>query len=280
MTAIVFSALLFAALLHASWNALIRGGTNRVYDTALITLGAAGFAACGLAFVVLPAASSVPFLLASAAIHGVYFQVVRAAYDAGDMSHGYPLMRGVPPIIVALLSGPVLGETLSGDQWFAVAMISSGIVLMVAAGPRPRAGGGRALGWVLAAALVIALYTVNDGVGVRRAGAPVAYGLWMFLLTGVLLNTRLLWREGRAFVRYGGAHRRVLVVGGLGTVGAYEMTLWAMTRAPVASVAALRETSILFATVIAAFVLKEHVTRWRWAAALVILLGVVVMRLA
>lgn len=206
----------------------------------------------------------------------MYYLLLIATYRAGDVSHAYPLMRGSAPLLVALAAGPLTGERLGGAQWLATLLICGGVLAMWL-GARGRA---RATGLALATACVIAAYTLVDGAGVRRSGAPAAYTLWIFLFTG--LAVWLLAARGRLplLLAQARAHPLVAPLGGLASLASYGIALWAMTRAPVAAVAALRETSILFATAIAAFVLGERVGRARVAAACLIACGAVAMRLA
>jgi drug/metabolite transporter (DMT)-like permease len=132
----------------------------------------------------------------------------------------------------------------------------------------------------LLTACVIACYTMIDGAGVRRSGAPMAYTIWIFILSGAGILGWALARRGRELAAFARANVRLVPVGGVTTLGSYAIALWAMTLAPVAAVAALRETSILFATAIAAFVLRERISAARLSAAALIACGAAVMRLA
>nr|WP_314547778.1 EamA family transporter [uncultured Massilia sp.] len=277
----VLGAVLGAALLHAGWNALLkrRGGGaagDPLVATLLVVAGAAGCAAILLPFLPAPAPASWPFIAASSVLQTVYYLLLAATYRVGDVSHAYPLMRGSAPLLVALAAGPLTGERLGAAQWLATLLICGGVLAMWL-GARGRT---RATGLALATACVIAAYTLVDGAGVRRSGASAAYTLWIFLFTG--LAVWLLAARGRLPVLLAQARTNPLVgpLGGLASLASYGIALWAMTRAPVAAVAALRETSILFATAIAAFVLGERVGRTRVAAACLIACGAVAMRLA
>lgn len=278
----VLGAVLGAALLHASWNALLKrrdagaGGGDPLVATLLVVAGAAGCAAVLLPFLPAPAPASWPFIAASSVLQTGYYLLLAATYRVGDVSHAYPLMRGSAPLLVALAAGPLTGERLGTAQWLATLLICGGVLAMWL-GARGRAS---ATGLALATACVIAAYTLVDGAGVRRSGAPAAYTLWIFLFTG--LAVWLLAARGRlpVLLAQARAHPLVAPLGGLASLASYGIALWAMTRAPVAAVAALRETSILFATAIAAFVLGERVGLARVAAACLIACGAVAMRLA
>lgn len=273
----VYGIVLFAALLHASWNAIVKGGSDKLLTTVLVAGSAALLAAVALPFLDQPAASSWPYIAASVLLQVVYYALLARAYQVADMSHAYPLMRGCAPLLVAVLGIYWLGEPLSGSAWLGIAIICGGILGMAGRG----LAGSPGLGLALANAGVIAGYTLIDGVGVRLSGAPVAYGLWIFLLSGLALVAWALAQLQRrgALVRYLGGNWHYGLIGGFGTIASYSLALWAMTLAPVAVIAALRETSILFATAISGLILKERLSAVRIAAACVIALGAVTLRL-
>jgi drug/metabolite transporter (DMT)-like permease len=275
----VIGAVLGAALLHASWNALLKRRGDPLFATVLVAGGAALAAALMLPFLPQPDAASWPFIAASSAIQTVYNLLLIATYRAGDVSHAYPLMRGSAPLLVALANGPLTGERLGGAQWLATLLICGG-VLALWLGTRSAQRQRRATGFALLTACVIAAYTLVDGSGVRRAGAPAAYTLWIFLLTGVAVFAATARGRQPGLLAYARANPLVAPLGGLASAASYGIALWAMTLAPVAAVAALRETSILFATAIAVFVLRERVGPVRIAAACLIACGAVAMRLA
>lgn len=272
----VFGIVLFAALLHASWNAIVKGAPDKLLTTILVAASAAAISALALPFLAQPARESWPFLAASAVLQVGYYLLVARAYRGADMSQAYPLMRGAAPLLVALVSRFWLGEILSPAAWAGVALICGGVLSLALAGRGTNVQGVRA---ALLNAVVIASYTLIDGAGVRASGAPVAYTLWLNLLSGVPLLAWVLAARWRTFLPYARAHLGLGMVGGLGTLTSYGLALWAMTHAPVAVIAALRETSILFATVIAVVVLKERLSPARIAAVCLIAAGAVVLRL-
>ena len=272
----VFGIVLFAALLHASWTAIVKGAPDKLLTTILVAASAAAISALALPFLAQPARESWPFLAASAVLQVGYYLLVARAYRGADMSQAYPLMRGTAPLLVALVSRFWLGEILSPTAWAGVALICGGVLSLALAGRGTNVQGVRA---ALLNAVVIASYTLVDGAGVRASGAPVAYTLWLNLLSGVPLLAWVLAARWRTFLPYARAHLGLGVVGGCGTLTSYGLALWAMTHAPVAVIAALRETSILFATVIAVVVLKEKLSPARVAAVCLIAAGAVVLRL-
>jgi drug/metabolite transporter (DMT)-like permease len=276
----VIAAVVFGAFLHASWNAIVKSGGDVFQDLLLVAAGAAGFGAAAIAFLPPPLRASWPFIAASAVVHTGYFLLVAAAYRVGDLSHAYPLMRGAAPLVVALTSGALVAEFPPPLAWGGILLICSGVYGLGRASVRPGRAPTGATVLALAAALVTAAYTFVDGVGARRSGNPISYAAWIFVLSGAPL---LAWAvlRGRAQVTEHLLRRwYVAPVGGLCTAGSYGLALWAMTRAPIASVAALRETSILFGIALAATVLKEQFGVGRIAAASCIALGVVLLRLA
>ena len=260
--------------MHAGWNALIKGASDTLVLAVAICIAASLMAGLVLPFVPQPAPASWPFIALSVTLQTVYYLLVAAAYGRADMSLAYPVMRGTAPMIVALVAGVVLGERLTAPGWAGVALISGGI-LSLAALARSRAG----LGFAALNAGVIAAYTLSDGWGVRQSGAAVGYTLWIFLLTAPPVVIVSLVRRGPGLLAACVTEWRRAALGGIGTMLSYGVALWAMTQAPVAMVAALRETSILFATMISAFLLDEEIGPRHWAAVAVIALGAAALRL-
>ncbi|KXF77735.1 hypothetical protein ATN84_10420 [Paramesorhizobium deserti] len=281
MSGTVVLIVLLGAFLHASWNAVVKSNGDKFLN-AVIVVGAAGLiAALVLPFLPAPDRSSWPFLAISMVLQVIYLCLVAAAYEGGDMSQAYPIMRGTPPLLVALASGPLIGEVLPLPRWIGIGLISCG-VLALAFEARRRAviGNGRTTALALINAVFIAAYTLVDGIGVRKSGAPAAYTMWVFLLNAIplVLWTLAMHRE-RIWPHLRG-RLHLALIGGVGTLGSYGLALWAMTMAPVAVVAALRETSILFAILISAIFLKERVGLRRVVAAVLIVIGVIIIRLS
>ncbi|MBN8950905.1 MULTISPECIES: EamA family transporter [unclassified Rhizobium] len=273
----VIALVLFGALLHATWNAIIKAGTDKSLDAALVSAGGAVAALPLLPFLPLPASGAWPFIGASAILQFAYFQLVAGAYRAGDIGLVYPLMRGVAPLIIVSTSSFVLKETLSGGALIGTMTICAGILTLAF---EARKGSRRAIVLALTNAVVIATYTYVDGIGARISGNSISYTLWMALLPPVLL---FAWAISQRGVNAVAAHVRYNwwrgLIGGGGSIASYGLALWAMTKAPVAMVAALRETSILFALVISVVVLKERSSIWRYIAGGIIAAGVLVLRL-
>lgn len=277
MTLSVFLILLFAALLHASWNAIVKAGSNKLYSAISVSGSAALIALLLLPFSPQPAWASAPYLALSCVLQVVYTVLVAKTYQVSDMSQTYPLMRGTAPLLVAMISVLVLGEHLSTMAWIGIAVICLAILGMAFNGrSSPRKG----IVLALINACFIAGYTLVDGTGVRVSGTALGYTLWTFFMNGACLLIWAMMARRREVSRYLSAQWKKGIFGGLGTMGSYGLALWAMTQAPLAVVAALRETSILFGALIAFLLLKEKVSGMRIAAACGIALGAILLRLA
>ena len=273
----VFAAVLLGAALHASWNAVVKGGADKLLSTVLVAAASGLVALSLIPFLPLPARASWPYLAASAVVQLLYFTLVAGAYRATDMSRAYPLMRGLAPALVAVFGLLFLGERLPPAAWPGVALISCGVFGIAFAF---RGGSRKGTRIAVGNAGVIATYTLVDGAGVRLSGAPAAYAMWLFLLNASPLVAWALVARRRAILAAARRGWRSGLVGGAGNVGSYGLALWAMAHAPVAMVAALRETSILFGMAIAEFVLGEKVGSDRLACAALIVAGAVGLRLA
>jgi drug/metabolite transporter (DMT)-like permease len=277
MPLFVFAVVISAALLHAAWNAIVKSAGDKFLTTIMVTTAAAALAGAFLPFLTAPAPASWPFACASALFQMAYFLLIARTYQVADMSLAYPLMRGTAPLLVGMATAFLMGDALSPLAWTGVIAICAGI-FSIALGTKVTDRKGVYL--ALLNALVIAGYTLIDGIGVRRSGAPAAYTLLVFLLTGVPLALWIMAARRSAFVPYVRNYWRFGILGGIGSTASYGLALWAMTIAPVAVIAALRETSILFGIAIAGFVLKEHIGLKRIIAACIIACGAAILRLA
>ena len=272
-------AVLGAGFLHAGWNALLKSapGGDPLLDTAAV---AAGSAICGLAIipmVALPDAAAWKFAAASALVHFAYYVTLAQAYRTGDLSFAYPLMRGVAPLIVTILGIVFLGERPAATTLAGIAMISLGILVIAwYAGGRHTAA---AAGWALGNAVIIAFYTLVDGAGARASGNAAAYVCWLTFLEGLPYLAWIRATRGAPAFAYIAKRWRRGIAGGAASLAAYGIALWAMTRAPVAVVAALREVSVLFAAAIGALVLKEGFGWRRMAGAAAVVAGVAALRM-
>lgn len=277
LTGTVTLAVLMGALLHAAWNALVKSSTDKALDTALIHLIGSLVAIPGVVLLGWPPAEAWPYILTSMLIHIGYYVALAGAYQHGDLGLTYPLMRGTAPMLVALASILGLGEVLSPMAWAGVLGVSAGVLMLGLS--RHALDSPRAVAFALANACIIATYTIVDAYGVRASGHALQYVFAIFVLDGWPYGLAVLARRGRSAWPYAVQRWPLALCGALGSLGAYGVTLWAMTRAPVAMVAALRETSVLFAAFLGTWVLKERFTLRRAIGTLVIVVGVMALRL-
>ncbi len=270
--------MLFGALLHASWNALVKSSPDKALDTAVIHI-VGSFIGIPLVLIAgLPRPESWPYLAGSIVIHIGYYVALTGAYKHGELGLTYPLMRGTAPLLVALSASFTLGETLSPMAWAGVLGVSAGVLSLGLS--RHALDSPRAVAFALSNAVIIALYTVVDGLGVRASGNALQYVALLFVLDGWPFGLIVLWRRGWATTWvYARARAPVACVAAAASLGSYGIALWAMTRAPVALVAALRETSVLFAALIGTWFLKEAFTPRRAIGTAAIVAGVMALRL-
>lgn len=270
---------LLAACMHAAWNALIKVGEDRLVGMAMMMTVMGLWAPLLLLLGPPPAVESWPYIVASALLNNAYFLFLIEAYRVGDLSHAYPLSRGSAPLIVAVGAAVFAGELLTWTEMVGIALVSGGIIsLMVGAG-RPKDGGWRTIVYPLLTGLMIAVYTVVDGIGVRLSGNPAGYIGWLFILAPLpLLTIALAVRRGQ-FIGAVRARWRPAALGGSLSMGAYGLAIWALSLGAMAHVSALRETSVIIAALIGTLFLGEPFGRRRVIAAAVVAAGVVVMNL-
>lgn len=274
----VVGAVLFGALLHAGWNALVKSSTDKTLDTALIHLLGSVVAVPLVLMVGLPPLSAWPWLTASLVIHVAYYTALAGAYQHGDLGLTYPLMRGTAPMLVALSATLTLGETLSPLAWLGVLAISAGVLTLGLS--KQAFAAPKAVRFALVNAVIIAIYTVVDALGVRASGHALQYVATLFMLDGwPFALIVLLRRRGDGVLPYARKRWPIALVGAVASLGSYGIALWAMTQAPVATVAALRETAVLFAVLIGAWFLKETFTPRRLIGTGVIVAGVMALRM-
>ncbi len=280
MDPFVFAAVLFAAACHATWNALIKRRLDPFATTAIIAVGCGVIALPLLPFVGVLPLSSWPWVLGSVALHQAYYIGLSEAYRTGDMGQVYPIARGSAPLMTALISTTVIGEHLNVLSWIGVVALVGGVFLLSARGGRDLVRiDRRALGFAFFTAATICGYSLVDGIGARVSHNPHAYVAVLSVIDAGCMILFALARRGMAFVTVAGRQWRVCLLGGALSFGAYWIVIWAMTVAPIAIVAALRETSVLFGAVIAIAFLKEPPRAPRIIAAAVVVFGLVLIRL-
>jgi drug/metabolite transporter (DMT)-like permease len=271
-------AVIGAGVLHATWNAMAKAIKDRYAGFAL--MGAAA-AACGVVLLLVspvPARAAWPWLCASAVLHGVYTALLARCYRHGDFNQVYPLARGTAPLLVALVAATTLGERLSLAQLAGIAAVCGGLGALALAGGNLRAHRA-AVAAALLTGVSIAGYTLLDGIGVRHSGSAPGYGGWLFLQEGTLVFGWAVAVRGRALLPGLAAHWRPGLAGGVVSVVAYGVVLWAQTRGALAAVAALRETGVITGALIGVVAFKEPMGRPRIVAATVVAAGVALINL-
>ena len=289
LTLPVTLAVLFGALLHASWNVLIKSARDKSLDTALIHVMGCVVGIPLLIVVGLPPTVALPYVAISLVLHVGYYIALAGAYKHGDLSMTYPIMRGFAPLLVAIGSGILVGEVLPLLGWLGVAGVCVGVVLLgFSHTDFAHAGQRSALRFAFANALIIACYTIVDAVGVRFAtqhgGNTAQYVALLFVVDGIpyflIVMAQMSPAQRDAARVYMRGRWPVALVGTFASLGSYGIALWAMTQAPVAMVAALREVSVLFGAVLGVIVLKEKFGVSRAVGTFCIMGGVVLLRIA
>ncbi|MGD9799127.1 MAG: EamA family transporter [Parvularculaceae bacterium] len=279
MSNTVFLVVLFAAFMHAAWNAIIKDRGDRFFSISTLGVAQGVITLCLTPFVGVPEKAIWGWILASSALHTGYKLFLIRAYSAGDLGQVYPLARGSAPLLSSLIALVFLHESLGPFVWAGVVTLCAGIALMSFKGGIARALDKSAVFWALGTSLFITGYTIVDAVGARAAQSAATYIVWMFVFDGLAIALVYAGvRRGRVV-----AALRELPIGILTatlSLGAYWLIIWAMTQAPIGAVAALREASILFALAISVIFLKEKASGWRIASAAMILAGVALMRIA
>lgn len=279
MSATVFLAVLAAAAMHATWNALIKVRLDRFIAIQLMSVGMGAAALPFIPFVGWPQWPSAGWALLSALVlHTGYKFFLAKAYETGDMAQAYPLARGTAPLLVMLAGMAVLGEQPTAMVLAGIMLLSAGTFLMSLRGGTGSFAG-RPVAFALITSLFIAGYTLTDGIGGRAAPSPLNYTVWLYVADGAWSIVFSVMLRGGGALRLMLPQWRIGLVAGTLSGVAYAIAIWAATKAPVAMVAALRETSILFAMVISVWLLGERLTAWRAAASLCIVAGVVALRL-
>ncbi len=269
---------LLAAVIHAFWNAVVKSAGDRVLTMTLIHFTGTVVAAFVLFFVGFPEPAVWPYLLLSVVIHSFYYVFLLLSYRVGDLSQVYPIARGSSPLLVVVLAMGMAGEMPSPGVIAGVSLVSVGIISLTFAQGRISRSGLVPIGLALTTGALIASYTVVDGLGVRAGSSPWVYIAWLNFLEGIPITLWAVTRRRRQIAPFLSAHWKTGVLGGLLALLAYGAALYALNQGAMAHVSALRETSVLFATVIGAVILKEGFGWRRMAAAALITTGIFVLQ--
>lgn len=268
--------ILFAAFLHASWNALLRADGDRLWSMTVMCLAVALASLVSALWLPAPARASWPCGVLSAVLHVGYNLFLVRSYRAGDLGQTYPIARGCSPMLVTLGAVWLAGETMDLTALLGIALVSLGIIVLSLRGRRL---GLPSLPYALGTGCFIAAYSVTDGIGVRLSGAPMAYTAWMCAMWGLLMPLVFVALRGARALWPTGGSRSVAkaAAGGLVSLLAYGIVIYAMSVAPMGAVSALRETSVLFAAVIGHRFLGEPLSPSRLLACLAIAAGAVMI---
>lgn len=277
----VFLAVLVAAACHAGWNALLKLDVEPLVATTLLAIASGLVALPVVVALGVPPVAAWPYLAGSVCIHTAYYFALAQAYRHGDLGQVYPIARGSAPLMTSLLAGVLLGERLSPIAWMGVVVLACGILLLALRGGRAmKRFDGKSVGFALLTSLTITLYTLVDGTGARVAGAPVLYTAWLFVLSAVVVGAWGVLGRGPVLMAAARTNWKLALGGATLSVVAYVIAIWAMTVAPIALVAALRETSVLFAALFSTLLLREPLVGARIISACIVLAGALLLRLA
>lgn len=279
MSLTVILLVLSAALLHASWNALAKSTAEPLFGIGSFRFIVALISLCIIPFVPAPDPASWFAILLSTLIHTAYYFTAAGSLKHGDLSQVYPIYRGLSPILVALLAAWFANEWLGWGQGISIALICAGLLSLAW---NPDASGRisrQALLWGLATSILIACYTVVDGIGVRKAGNALSYIVWLFAFEALPIGSYLMLKRREPFLHYVKDNIGICVVGGIASSAAYGMVIYAMSFSAIALVSSLRETSVVFAAVIGSLFLGEPFGKRRIAASVLVAAGIVLVRL-
>ncbi len=280
MTTGVFAMVLGAALFHAVWNALVKVNADRLIMVAIMMVSQMALALLVVPFVAFPTPEAWPYIWASTALHTAYFVFLINAYRHGDLSHVYPLARGAAPLIVAVLSVIIVGETLSRQAVLSIVLIALGIMSLTLTRGARGFREPKVIFFALGTGLFIAGYTVVDGLGGRLAASAHSYIFWLNLFDGIPITLLALVLRRDQIVAQVRTSWKLGVLAGLISLLAYWIVIWAMTLAPMALVSAVRETSMVFAVLFGVFFLKERLNLARLASLALTLFGTVMIKLS
>jgi drug/metabolite transporter (DMT)-like permease len=280
MSFVVFCAVIGAALLHAAWNAMVKGARDKQLNMVAVVIGHLPLALIALLFSPAPNMASLPYLITGIALHFGYQLVLLRAYHNGDLTQIYPIARGSAPMIVAVVSVVFLGVSLQTLEIMAVATIGLGILSIALVRSSDGMHNPQGVKLALITGCFIAAYSLVDGMGARAAGTAMGFYGWLAVSNALLMIAFIAYRAPHQFRALVISGKRVFLIGGSASFVAYGIVIWAFTQAPIALVTALRETSIIFALLIGVFVLREKIDLAKLASTAITLIGVALLRLA
>jgi drug/metabolite transporter (DMT)-like permease len=280
MTTTVFTIVLIAAAIHAAWNALIKSSGDKYSATVGLAIGQVPFALGTLLFVPLPNWNCWPYLFAGTVLHVVYYLLLQRSYQTGELTQIYPIARGSAPLLTAVLATVFVGEHLGPTGWLAIGLIVIGLMSLVSVRRLDGIWNNSAAGLALVTGGFTAAYSVVDGIGARVAGTGFGFFAFLAMANAAVLVAVTEARNAGATPRIVRERLKPSILAGGASYAAFGIVIWAMTHAPIALVAALRETSVIFALVIGVGVLKETLNLRKLAATFMTASGVLLLRSA
>jgi drug/metabolite transporter (DMT)-like permease len=279
MNITVFLAVLLAAFLHASWNVLVKSKLDR-FSAVFLLQAVLGVFGLGLMAVFgLPPKDAWIYAFASGVIHTFYLIFLARAYEAGDFALAYPIARGTAPMFTLIGSLLFVSDVISLGELLSVIVVIAGLVCLALGRNSSLSTHRSAVVYALLTALMISCYTLLDGLGARASGNPSQYAGLAFFVFGLFITITAIALRGPRILAEVAPHWKASVAGGTVSAVAYWIIIWCMSKAPIAMVAALRETSVLFGLAMSAYILKERLTPWRIAGGLLIVAGAAMLRL-
>jgi drug/metabolite transporter (DMT)-like permease len=278
--ALLVPLVLLSAVLHATWNAVVKAAhADRLTTQSLVIWTSVVAGAATVPFVPAPAPASWPYIALSTAVHTLYYVFLLLAYRDGELSRVYPIARGTAPLLVALFATVLVGETLTLPQAVGVVLVSLGIVSLTFERGLPQGSERRAIVAALLTGLTITAYSLIDGIGVRLSGSPLGYIAWLFAIEGIPFGLAALLLRGAPSLSAPAADWAKAIAGGLIATLGYGIAIWAMGQAAFAGIVSLRETSVVFGALIGAVFLGERFGPVRYAAAALVASGNLLLHL-
>ena len=275
----IFLLVIFAAILHAIWNGMVKSYKDKVISVSAIVFGHVPIAIIVMLFLPLPTLESVPYIILSAIIHQGYQYNLISAYKIGDLTKVYPIARGTGPIVATLISIIFFGVLITKFQTLSIILICFGIIIL-GLFSKNSIQNNKALIYSLFTGFFIGLYSLADGYGARVSQSPLNFLGWSFILNAMIFPFVL------KYMGYSNIIKRVMKeaklvfwLGGTISYIVYGIVVWSFTQAPIPLVGALRESSIVFSILIGFFFLKERITFIKILSILAIFAGVVLLKL-
>jgi len=275
----VFMAVMVAAILHSTWNGMVKKHRDKVISVSAIVFGHVPMAIVVMFFVPLPTIESVPYIILSAIIHQGYQVYLISAYKFGDLTKVYPVARGTGPIVATLISIGLLGVLFSKFQIASIILISFGIIILGLLSKNSQ-NNNKALFYSLATGFFIGIYSLTDGYGARISLSPLSFLGWSFILNAMIFPFTLKFMNcSNVFSRVIKEAKVVFWVGGTLSYIVYAIVVWAFTKAPIPLVGALRESGIIFSIIIGILFLNEKISIYKVISIILIFLGVVGLKI-